>query len=101
MGAALIKQGSPQSRADVRLGSLADVEDDVPLCLRKQTSLTMVRIRRSGFPRAEPVPGLPFPLVRCRRSSTGYGQDRHYLHTFAREDCEVRMVFEKLRGGFI
>jgi hypothetical protein len=26
------------------------------------------------------------------------GQDRHDLHRFARKDCEVRMVFEKLCG---
>jgi hypothetical protein len=40
-------------------------------------------------------------LVHCCRSNTRYGQDRHYLHGFAREDCEVRMVFEKLRGGLV
>src|SRR5262249_59695502 len=39
--------------------------------------------------------------ARCCRSSTRYGQDRHYLHGFAWEDCKVRVVFEKLRGGLI
>src|SRR5258707_15729821 len=36
-----------------------------------------------------------------RRLSTRYGQNRHYLHGFAWEDCEVRMIFEELRGGFV
>jgi hypothetical protein len=35
------------------------------------------------------------------RSRTRYGQNRHYLHGFAWEDCEVRVVFEKLRGGLV
>jgi len=34
-------------------------------------------------------------------SSTRYGQNRHYLHRFAWEDCKVRVVFEKLRGGLV
>src|SRR6202035_1717946 len=37
----------------------------------------------------------------CRALRTGYGQNRHDLHGLAREDHEVRMVFEQLRGGFV
>jgi hypothetical protein len=57
---------------------------------QKQTSALSV-----GFEKTAGV-----PLLRCR-SNTRYGQDRHYLHGFAREYCEVRMVFEKLRGGLV
>src|ERR1043166_7655111 len=32
---------------------------------------------------------------------TGYRQHRHDLDGFTREDREVRMVFEQLRGGFV
>ena len=39
--------------------------------------------------------------MRCRRSSTRYRQNRHYLHGLARKDCEVRMVFEQLCGRLL
>ena len=62
-----------------------------------------------------PSPGLDkgrpwMARSRCERAArahprralrTGYGQNRHDLHGFAREDREVRMVFEQLRGGFV
>src|SRR5215471_15933667 len=41
------------------------------------------------------------PNARVVRSSTRYGQNRHYLHRFAWEDCKVRVVFEKLCGGLV
>jgi len=51
----------------------------------------------------QPEPSLALPLLaRCRRTSSARdGQDRHHLHGFARENCEVRVVFEKLGGRLV
>lgn len=52
-----------------------------------------------------PSPGSQEPgqffVARPGGLSAWYGQDRHYLHGFPWEDCEVRMVFEELCGGFV
>jgi hypothetical protein len=76
------------------------VGQDPAVSLGRATFVCYVLIGERDGVRFFPNRSLPF-LVRCRRSSTRYGQDRHYLHGFAWEDCEVRMVFEQLRGRLV
>src|SRR5215469_4816182 len=73
-----------------------------PLYPRKRTSLSAIAESALWQKRTRAPQQKSLPLrTRYRRSSTRYRQDRHYLHRFAWEDCEVRVVFEKLRGSLV
>src|SRR5215469_3235063 len=94
------------STADVRFGSKAHI-GLVPVDVRFTpesghwlSASGRLLCAKSGHMRCSTSP-LSWELRRCYRSSTRYGQNRHYLHRFAREDCKVWVVFKKLRGGLV